>query len=96
MEASPVVLEWLAQAQAFTSGREEGRAEGLAEARAESCAVFREILLLTVQKRFQVDPPADLVAVVQNQTELAVFRRWLKLSIYASSLEEFRVALELS
>lgn len=100
MEASPVVLEWLAQAQAFTSGREEGRAEGLTEARAEAQTEFwpiaHKMLLSLLQARFPVDPPADLVAAVRSQTDRGVYSQWFDLALHASSLEELRSAFGLS
>lgn len=90
MEVSQVVLEW--QAQALARGREEGRAEE----RAETLKLLRESLVRLLQKKAQAELPADLVAVVQGQTDPATLGQWLDRAIDASSIDEVRIAFGLS
>jgi hypothetical protein len=102
VEVSQVVLEW--QAQALARGRNEGIAEGMvkgrdqgiAEGRAEMLHLLRERVLRLLRKKFQTEPAADLVAVVQGQTDPALLGQWLDLAFDASSLEEVRSGLDLS
>ncbi|HTU20396.1 MAG TPA: hypothetical protein VMG10_20195 [Gemmataceae bacterium] len=90
VEVSQVVLEWQAQARA------EGREEGRAEERAEMLKLLRERLLRLLQKKAQAELPADLVAVVQGQTDPTVLGNWLDCTIDASSVEELRSAFGLA
>jgi len=90
VEVSQVVLEWQAQARA------EGREEGRAEERAETLKLLRERLLRLLRKKAQAELPADLVAVVQGQTDPTLLGNWLDCTIDASSVEELRSAFGLA
>jgi hypothetical protein len=86
MEVSQVVLEWQAQALA----------RGLAQGRAEMLGLVREQLLGLLRTKSQAELPADLIAVVQGQTDPAVLRQWFHRALSVSSLEEIRSVFGLS
>lgn len=102
VEVSQVVLEWQEQALArgLAQGRDQGIAEGmvkgLAKGRAEMLHLLRERVLRLLRKKYQTEPTADLVAVVQGQTDPNLLGQWLDLAFDASSLEEVRTGFGLS
>ncbi|MHB1422680.1 MAG: hypothetical protein ACYC3I_05685 [Gemmataceae bacterium] len=90
VEVSQVVLEWQAQALArgLARGREEGRAEMLER--------LRENLLGLLRFKAQMELPADLVAVVQGQTDPTMLQQWFNRALVASCVEELRSVFGLS
>lgn len=82
VEVSQVVLEWQAQARA--------------EARAEMLELLRRKLLALMRTKSQTELPAELIAVVQRQTDPAVIDRWFDNALVATSMEELRSDFGLS
>jgi hypothetical protein len=69
-------------------GRKAGRAEML--------GLPREKLVRVPRTRFQTEPPAELVTVVQERIDPVLLGQWFDRALDASSLEEVRAGLGLS
>lgn len=85
MHDSPAVIE---------AWRREGRAEGLAEGMALGMLEARRAdVLRALQMRFQVVPPAELIAAVRAASDLNRLSRWFDTAVTAPSLEVFRAVV---
>jgi hypothetical protein len=85
MEVSQVVLEWQAQA----------RAEEMARGQAAALKLQRAQLLRLLEVHLKSPLPADLVAIVQRQSDLTVLARWFDKALEATTPVEVRAALGL-
>jgi hypothetical protein len=94
VEESMVVKEW--QEQALAKGLARGLAQGLAEGQSiGAVTATRAKLVRLMEKRFGPSLPADLVAAVNAQTDLATLDRWFDDAITVG-LAELRTAVGLS
>ncbi|HBI43565.1 MAG TPA: hypothetical protein DDY78_12045 [Planctomycetales bacterium] len=97
VEVSQVVLEW--QAQARVEGEARGRAEGVAQemARGQAAALGlqRAQLLRLLEAHLKAPLPADLVALVQRQSDLMVLDRMFDQALEATTLADVRAAFGL-
>jgi hypothetical protein len=75
------------KSQVIAEWRAEGREQGRLEEKQND-------LLLVLKERHATDVPADLTQLIQQTTDLAVLSKWLIAAAKASSLDEFRTAIQ--
>ncbi len=85
MIESQVVNRWKAE------GKTEGLAEGEAKGKVEGAA---GMLVQLLRKKFRVEPPADLVAVIEACQDPRQLAQWQDAALDAATLEDFRRAVE--
>jgi hypothetical protein len=79
------------QSQVVKRWKDEGRAEGRAEGMLTN---QRNNLLQALRHHLKVEIPPDLVALIEQTTDMEVLKRWFSISMEVSSMDDFRHHLE--